>query len=217
MNLGQIDWFWIVVNVVVLLFSLSLHESAHAWAADYFGDSTARSMGRVSLNPIVHIDPVGSLLFPLIGLVMGGVIFGWAKPVPVVESRLRNQRVANMAIAAAGPGSNILAAIGFLVGLKLLTGLSGVESGGWGALEPLLLLCQVGLILNLILAVFNLIPIPPLDGSWILIGVLPRELSRYIEMVRPYGFLLLLGLLYTGVIGSILRPILGVVAKLIAS
>lgn len=204
------------MNVVVLLFSLSLHESAHAWAADHFGDSTARSLGRVSLNPIVHIDPIGSIVFPLLGLVMGGVIFGWAKPVPVNGARLRNPRVANMAIAAAGPGSNILAATGFLIGLKLLTGFSGLGSGDWNALEPLLLLCQVGLVLNLILAIFNLLPIPPLDGSWILIGLLPAELARYVEMIRPYGFLLLLGLLYTGLIGSILRPVLGLVTRLIA-
>lgn len=211
MDFSQIDFSWVAISIVVLLFSLSIHESAHAWTADFFGDPTGRYLGRVTLNPIPHVDPIGTLVFPLVGLLMGGVVFGWAKPVPVNMARLRNPKMANIFISAAGPASNLLAAIGFLIGLKILLalGLGEASEGGWHWAEPLLLLCQSGLILNLILAVFNLIPIPPLDGSWILIGVLPDSLGRYVEMLRPYGFLLLLMLLYTGVIGNILRPILG--------
>lgn len=210
---GGIDIPYLTASVAVLLLSLSLHESAHAWMADRFGDPTGRLLGRVSLNPMPHIDPIGTLLFPLIGMLAGGVMFGWAKPVPVNLANLRNPRRAHIFVSAAGPVSNLLAALVFLVGLRLLVPLA--ESGSLGrTAEPLLLLCEVGVYLNVILAVFNLLPIPPLDGSWILEGLLPQSLVGVFRSIRPFGFVLLLLLLYTGVFRAILNPVLSVVRDL---
>ena len=201
-----LDPLVLLVNLVVLFFSLSLHESAHAWSAERFGDPTGRLLGRVSLNPLVHVDPIGTVVFPLVGMLSGGVIFGWAKPVPVDTSRLRDPKKAQMIVSAAGPLSNLLAAVVFGLGLRILLGLpAGFAS--WLA-EPLQLILRSGLYLNVILAVFNLLPIPPLDGSWILSGLLPKPLDRVVEMVRPFGFLLLLLFLFSGLFSAVLRPVM---------
>lgn len=212
-DFGGIDLGWVLVSLLVLLFSLSLHESAHAWMAERLGDPTGRMLGRVTLNPLPHIDPMGTLLFPVVGLIAGGFIFGWAKPVPVNTARLRDPRRHHIWVAAAGPLSNIVAAAGFLVGFRLVQMFSGPGMSST-LLEPLGLVCQAGIFLNVILAVFNLIPIPPLDGSWILGGLLPGSASRWMDMIRPYGFLLLLLLLYTGAVGKILLPVMGFVRLL---
>lgn len=214
MDWGQIDLGWILINVVVLLFSLSLHESAHAWTADRLGDGTARRLGRVTLNPLVHVDPIGTILFPLLGLLSGWALFGWAKPVPVNPVNFQHPRRDHLLVAAAGPISNLLAVAVFLVGLKLLAAAGPLEPHP--ILSPLRLVCQAGLILNVILAVFNLIPVPPLDGSWIVSGLLPEEFSRLLEAVRPYGFLILLLLLWSGFFRMILVPVLGFVQALAA-
>jgi Zn-dependent protease len=163
------------------------------------------------MNPIPHIDPVGTLLFPLVGIAAGGVIFGWAKPVPVQTALLRNTRRDHLLIALAGPMSNILAALGFLVlhALFMHTGILSPSGSGF-----IVLVLHAGVMLNVILAVFNLLPIPPLDGSWILGGLLPGMLSRWFDALRPYGFFLLLLLLLSGAIWSILGPILGLVRTL---
>jgi len=211
--MGGINITEIVGSVAVLLFSLSLHESAHAWMADRLGDPTGRLMGRVSLNPLPHIDPIGTILFPLIGMLAGGIMFGWAKPVPVNPANLRDARKAHILISAAGPVSNLLAAVVFLVGLRVCLALAA--GGPIGTpMRTLLGFFEVGVYLNVILAVFNLLPIPPLDGSWILEGLLPRPLSVLFQAVRPYGFLLLVVLLYTGVFRVILGPVLSVVSNL---
>jgi len=214
-NLASIDWGWLLLSLLVLLFSLSIHESAHAWTADRMGDPTGRLLGRVSLNPLVHIDLIGTILFPLIGLLAGGVIFGWAKPVPVNASRVKDPRMFHLLVAAAGPASNLIAAAGFLLLLKGIAAATTPEPPGGTPWEPVFLLLRVGLFLNIILAVFNLLPIPPLDGSWILQGLLPRELGGIFAMIRPYGFLLLILLFYSGWIGSIIRPVLSFVNALI--
>jgi Zn-dependent protease len=199
----------LAIQIAVLLVSLSVHESAHAWVANRLGDPTARYLGRVTLNPLVHIDPVGSLLFPLLGLLFGGVVFGWAKPVPVNPRNLANPMRDHAIVAAAGPASNIVLALLFLVFLKLL-GFLG--EGGW--LYPLFLLCYFGLLLNTVLAVFNLLPLPPLDGGWILTGVLPKLAGPVFELIRPYSFVVLILLLYSGVISTILNPVLAFVRQL---
>jgi len=129
-NLSEIDPIYILINIGVLLFSLSIHESAHAWTADWLGDSTGRHLGRVTLNPLAHIDPIGSVVFPLLGLVGGGVIFGWAKPVPVNPSRLRNPKKDHILIAAAGPATNVVAALAFLICLKIMTLFSPMVTRG---------------------------------------------------------------------------------------
>ena len=211
-----IDLTHAFITLAVLLISLSIHEAAHAWSASVLGDPTARVLGRVSLNPLVHIDPIGTILFPLIGLISGGVVFGWAKPVPVNTLNLRRPRQDHLLIAAAGPVSNLLQAVFCLLGLHLFRGLfDSSVIATHSIVSPFFQMLYVGLMLNVILAVFNLFPIPPLDGSWVLQGLLPENLAGLVDSIRPYGFMLLLLLLFSGVFSSVLGPILGVVGHLV--
>lgn len=213
-SLANIDWAQVLIAMVVLLFSLSIHESAHAWTAERFGDSTGRYLGRITLNPVAHIDPIGTILFPLLGM-MTGFIFGWAKPVPVNTANLRNPRRDHVLIAAAGPASNVMAAVFFLIGLKFLVGFFAEEiNASHTVIYPLYLLCSTGVILNTILAVFNLIPVPPLDGSWVLAGLLPSQFEGLFDAIRPYSFILLLVLLWSGFLDLILGPVLNFVVIL---
>jgi Zn-dependent protease len=198
--------------MVVFLFSLSLHEAAHAWTAERFGDSTARSLGRVTLNPIPHIDLLGTLIFPAIGFFTGGIMFGWAKPVPWNPRNVKDRRTADIWISAAGPISNVLALIGFVIIYKLFGLYVSARLTFLGsAMEPLFAMCMIGVQLNVILAVFNMLPIPPLDGSWILPHFLPRGLAQAYEQVRPYGFLILLVCISLNVFQAVLSPFLGAV------
>jgi len=211
-----LDFLWIGINILVLLFSVSLHESAHAWMAEKRGDPTGRLMGRISINPLRHADLVGSFLVPMIGIFTGAPVFGWAKPVPVNPANLRDFRKDQLFIAAAGPVSNLLAAGGFLLVYKFLrAAVFLVDIVPGFILAPVVVFCQVGVLLNIILAVFNLIPVPPLDGSWVLIGLLPPNLAVYVDKIRPYGFGILILLLMTGGIGYVLRPVLNSVMFLI--
>lgn len=214
-DLSQLDPAWLIINLVVLLFSLSVHESAHAWAANRLGDPTARELGRITLNPIVHMDLIGTVLFPLLGLLGGGVVFGWAKAVPVNPNNLERPNRDHALVAAAGPASNLLAAAGFLIASNFLGAFFGPQiAEQHPILLPLYLLSRVGLILNVILAVFNLFPIPPLDGSWILSRLLPTQIGSLIERVRPYGFLLLILLIWSGLFSRVIGPILMFVQSL---
>jgi Zn-dependent protease len=199
-NFGQL-----FIAFLVLVFSLTVHEAAHAWAADRLGDPTGRLLGRVSLNPAVHVDPLGTILFPLLAMIANLPIIGWAKPVPVSLLNLRNYRRDFLFIAAAGPGSNLLLAVGSGILLRVVSPL-GVASGGPEVLTPLVLLLRFALQVNLLLAIFNLIPIPPLDGSNILAGVLPASLARSYDRLRPYGFLLLYLLMFTGGLTYLVMP-----------
>jgi len=198
-DLGQL-----LIILPVLLFSLTIHEMAHAVTADWYGDPTARRLGRISLNPLVHLDLVGSLVLPLMAFYLGGFIFGWAKPVPVNTANLKNHRRDFLVIAAAGPASNIVMAIG-------ASALFGLVPGGLGAAEGIpsvlatLLLFMVQF--NLILAVFNMLPIPPLDGGNVLAGVLPESLAAsYDRLIRPYGFLILIVLMASGWLYRLIDP-----------
>lgn len=216
-SLAKIDWAAVVISMAVLLFSLSLHESAHAWMASRRGDPTGRYLGRITLNPLPHIDWIGTVLFPLVSMIgsHGLVFFGWAKPVPVNTSNLKNPRWDHVLVAAAGPLSNILAAVAFLVGLRFLVGLFPTElRDGHTVFYPLYLFCVNGLFLNTILAVFNLIPIPPLDGSWVLAGIFPNPIAAFFEAIRPYSFILLLALFMSGVLNIVLDPVLNLVTVL---
>ena len=183
--------------VVVLLFSIIIHEMAHGYVALLNGDPTARMLGRITLNPVPHIDPVGSILLPLLLLIsQSSFLIGWAKPVPVNPLNFRNYRWGEFAVSAAGPVSNLALAAIFSVLLRL-----GLENPG------LTQLAYFGVSINIILALFNLIPIPPLDGSHILALVLPRELARLYSHLQPVGFILILILFYTGIMGAILMPL----------
>lgn len=196
--MANLDFVALSLAFGVLLVSLTVHEMAHAWTADRLGDPTARRLGRVSLNPMVHLDPFGTVILPLLAFMAGLPIIGWAKPVPVMVGALRDPRRDFMVIAAAGPVSNLL-----LAGLAsvVLHGLAGAPGGSAGTLSWAL---QLTLQVNVLLALFNLVPIPPLDGGNVLGGLLPAQLAdRYDGVVRPYGFLLLYALLFTGVLNTI--------------
>jgi Zn-dependent protease len=208
--------FLILIQFVVLLLSLSVHECAHAWTADRLGDPTARFLGRVSLNPIVHSDLVGTIIFPLLGAAYG-FMFGWAKPVPVNVGRLRNPVRDYMLVAAAGPVSNMILALlmfSVLLGMKLaspeLAGIvRSVTSGGTpfgGLAAPLALVAFYGMIINVILAVFNLIPIAPLDGAAVLSGLLPRDLAASLDRLQSYSIIIFVLLLVSGIPQLLFNP-----------
>ena len=192
----DINFAEIFVGFLVLVFSLTVHESAHAWAADRLGDPTARMLGRVSLNPAVHADPVGTVLFPLVGMITGAPLIGWAKPVPVAVWRFKRGRRDYLMVAAAGPLSNLLLAFVAAVALRLLLpSLAGPSQSG--LLVPLTRFAFAALQINLLLAIFNLLPMPPLDGSSVVGGLLPERAAAALDRVRPYGFVILYALLLT--------------------
>jgi Zn-dependent protease len=200
--LPALNFAQIFIAFIVLLFSLTTHELAHAWTADRLGDPTARLLGRVSLNPMVHADLIGTIVFPLLALVGGLPLIGWAKPVPVHVGRLRHHRRDFVLVAAAGPAMNLLLAAAAAAALRLFDPATGAA----GAAAPLASMATQALELNLLLAVFNMIPIPPLDGGNVVSGLLPRSIRGAFDMVRPYGFLLLYALMFTGTLWRIMTP-----------
>lgn len=192
----------IFISFAIVIVSLSVHEAAHAWTADRLGDPTARQLGRVSLNPLVHIDMVGTVLLPLVAAFSNLPIIGWAKPVPVNISRLRHHRRDFMIVAAAGPLSNLAqAAIAAFV-LRLVLGAVAGPGGGSIALEVLLEAVQI----NVLLALFNLLPIPPLDGGNVLAGLLPEQAAVLLDNIRPFGFILLYALMLSGMLSTLIIP-----------
>jgi Zn-dependent protease len=198
----------LLLQFAVLILSLTVHEAAHAWSADKLGDPTARLLGRLSLNPVVHIDPIGTLLLPLISMTTGAPLLGWAKPVPVNTHNLQRPRQDFMLIAAAGPISNLIMAVIAAVLLRALV-----------SDEPTMVVrvLSLALRLNVILAVFNLIPIPPLDGGNVLAGLLPGSLAAAFDRLRPFGFILLYVLMLTGVLSAIIVPPVIFITRLLLS
>jgi len=203
--LQNLDFAGIFISFAVLLFSLTVHEMAHAWTADRLGDPTARLLGRVSLNPIVHADPIGTIVFPLISLISGAVLIGWAKPVPVNLRYLRHPRRDYMLVAAAGPASNLVLALFAAILLAILP-ITPQTLGEPIVSVPLAAILSRLMALNVLLAVFNMIPIPPLDGGNVLAGVLPADLAGLFNKIRPYGFVLLYALVLSGGFEMIVLP-----------
>jgi Zn-dependent protease len=194
---------------VVLLLAISVHEAAHAWAALRMGDDTAARLGRISLNPLDHIDPIGTVLIPLIQIFWGGIpMFGWAKPTPVFAANFRRLARGHIVVAGAGPASNLALGLVFTATLY---------AAHWMGLpirstppHPVIVFLVQGVTINLALFVFNLIPLPPLDGSWIVSWGLPRSIASYYDrIVEPYGQWILLILVFTGVLGMVLGPVIG--------
>jgi Zn-dependent protease len=187
----------VFIAFIVLLFSLTVHETAHAWTADRLGDPTARLLGRVSFNPIVHADLIGTVIFPLVAMIGGVPLIGWARPVPVNIRRLRRHRTDYVLVAAAGPVSNLLLALLASAALAVMPA-SRIALADADVSSPIVTLLNRALTLNVMLAVFNMLPIPPLDGGNVLSGLLPRPIAgKYDALVRPYGFILLYALMLT--------------------
>ena len=193
--------------MIVLISSLSVHEAAHAFAADRLGDPTARLLGRLSINPVVHIDPIGTLLFPLIAFVTNVPLIGWAKPVPVDLRHLKHPKRDFALIAAAGPASNLVMATIAAIALAVIPGPAPGDIAVRAAITPLFQLLTLFVYVNVLLAVFNMIPVPPLDGGNVLLGIAPAPIARVVEQLRSYGFLILYALMLTGVLSSFLNPI----------
>jgi Zn-dependent protease len=187
--------------LLIVIASLSFHEAAHAWTADRLGDPTARMLGRITLNPIAHIDWIGTVLFPIVAMMSGAPLLGWAKPVPVNFHNLKAPRRDFALIAAAGPISNLVLAV---VGALILAAIydPAATSRYW-----LLRLLILSVTTNVFLAIFNLIPVPPLDGGNVLAGFVPESVARSIDQLRPYGFIILYALLLTGILSRIVAPV----------
>ena len=196
----------IAVYALPVVFAITLHEAAHGYAARHFGDNTAYMLGRISLNPLRHIDLVGTVLVPLLTLLVGGILFGWAKPVPVNFGNLRNPKKDMLWVAAAGPASNLAMALGWAMVLKLSTLMPESSFS-----LPMALMGKAGVTINAVLLVLNLLPLPPLDGGRIAVSLLPNNLAWRFAGLERYGFIILIALLFLGLLDSILWPMISLV------
>jgi len=206
----------IAVWALPLIFAITLHEVAHGWVASLFGDQTARMMGRLSINPVKHVDLVGTIIVPLIMLLFSNFIFGWAKPVPVDPRNFHKHPHQTMAIVAlAGPISNLLMALfwGLMAKVGVISALMGNNWLG----EPLLYMGGAGVMINVVLAILNFIPLPPLDGGKILAGLLPKRLAYYYSLIEPYGFFILILLMFSNILSTVMGPIVYFFISLIGS
>ena len=202
----------IAIAALPVIFAITLHEAAHGYAARHFGDSTAYMLGRVSLNPLRHIDPVGTVLVPLVTLALGGILFGWAKPVPVNFNRLRRPKQDMLWVAAAGPAANLFMMFIWAGVMKL--GMSMPESS---LMLPMALMGKAGITINAVLMVLNLLPLPPLDGGRIAVSLLPPRLAYSYARIEPYGMMILIALLFTGLLNTVLWPLVNGAMGLVSS
>ncbi|MDO8291871.1 MAG: site-2 protease family protein [Gallionella sp.] len=201
----------IALAAIPVLFAITLHEAAHGYVARHFGDMTAFQQGRISLNPLRHIDPVGTILFPLLTLWLGGILFGWAKPVPVNFGALRRPKQDMLWVALAGPASNLVMALGW----ALLYKMAWLFPDSYFA-EPLLGMAEWGIKINVVLMVLNLLPLPPLDGGRVAVSLLPHRQAYQLSRVEPYGMFILIFLAITPVLSLILSPLVSLMFKLIS-
>jgi Zn-dependent protease len=200
--------------VMPVLLAITVHETAHGWVARRFGDKTAEMLGRLTLNPIKHIDPVGTILVPAVMLLLpGGFVFGWAKPVPVDWRNFKHPKQDMAWVAVAGPASNLLMALAWALAARVALGLS---ADNWIAL-PLLFMGVAGIFINTILMVLNLLPLPPLDGGRVVTGLLPAPYAYQFARIEPYGFFILVALLMTGVLSIVMWPVVKLFLQLMAS
>jgi Zn-dependent protease len=207
----------LIIYMVVLIFAISAHECAHAWMSNKFGDDTARLLGRITLNPVAHIDPIGTLLIPVVGFLFGAMggglaripLIGWGKPTPVNPLRWRNKDLANVMVSAAGIMANTLIAIVAIIIIKMLLVTGAGRFIPDSLVQPVGIFLQYLLNMNISLAIFNLLPFPPLDGSKILQTFLPASMQPVLNVLEQYGFLILMALMYYGFFGYIIGPILG--------
>ena len=190
----------VVIWIVPVIFAITIHEAAHGWVASKFGDQTARLLGRITLNPIKHVDPFGTIVIPITLLLISGFVFGWAKPVPVDWRNLHNPKRDMAFVAAAGPISNLLMAFFWALLAKIAYAVTQDPS------SILVLMGGAGITINLILAILNIIPIPPLDGSRVMSSLLPARAAYQYNLITPYGFLIIVGLLATGILSKIMMP-----------
>jgi len=200
----------IAIAAIPIIFAITLHEAAHGYVARYFGDMTADRAGRISLNPIRHIDPVGTILLPILTLWLGGILFGWAKPVPVNFGALRNPKKNMLWVALAGPASNFVMAIIWVLVAKLATNFPGDYYT-----VPLLKMAQFGLVINVVLIALNLLPMPPLDGGRIAVSLLPHKQALMLSRIEPYGIFILIFMAVTGILSVVLTPVMSALMYLI--
>lgn len=194
----------VLVYALPVLFAITVHEAAHGYAARYFGDDTAYVLGRITLNPIKHIDPIGTIVMPLMlyFATSGAFVFGYAKPVPVRFGRLRNPKQHMIWVALAGPGANLAQALLWGMGLLLFAG-TGLNEAFF------IKMCQAGVLVNVVMFVFNLFPLPPLDGGRILVGLLPQKPAYMLSRVEPWGFVIVMALILTGIVSTLwMRPLM---------
>ncbi len=213
----------LLIYMIVLLFAISAHEAAHAWMSNRFGDDTARLLGRITLNPAAHIDPIGTLLIPIVGFIFGNIggtvaripLIGWGKPTPVNPLRWRNKDLANVMVSAAGIMANLFIALCAFIILKVMLMSGWIQSIPESMREPVMLFLWFFLTMNISLAIFNLLPFPPLDGSKILETFLPESMQSTLAFLEQFGFIILMFLIYVGFFSAIMRPVMNLVEYLL--
>lgn len=201
----------IAIYALPVIFAITVHEAAHGYAAKHFGDMTAFNAGRITLNPLKHIDMFGTIILPALTVMLGGILFGWAKPVPVDFRRLHNPKKDMLWVAAAGPASNFVMAVFWALVMKF--SVNAPEA----FVLPMALMAKAGVTINIVLMVLNLLPLPPLDGGRIAVSLLPIKLARPFAQIERYGFIILIILLFSGVLGKILEPLINLVYALIST